>query len=158
MSQEKPGQLYWSRIDPYWDRLTNAWDGGPSEFLAAMDAVPVRIRHLYAAHWFISEVMNGGLHQFFYNTTGILAPEAAEGLSCIGANGLTQVLLESMRHFGESYPRDRDLRMELLPDLDDELRFLEANPFSPLDERFYDWFNVREYRWEQMADRYATDA
>jgi hypothetical protein len=50
---------------------------------------------LYAAHWCISNVDNGGLLQFFWNSTGILAPEAREGFTIAGLKDLARVLEEA---------------------------------------------------------------
>ena len=73
----KPGDLYWSLVEPHWERIS-IYDGGAT-FLRQFLTTPVRSRHLFAAHWCMSEVYNGGFHQFFHNSTGVLAPEAAAG-------------------------------------------------------------------------------
>ena len=156
MNPATPGQLYWSRVEPYWLRLNETWED-PAQFLATMKSVPNTVQNLYAAHWCVSEVLNGGLHQFFYNTTGILAPEAAIGLASVGATELSQLVSEGMRFFGSSYPRDRKVRLDQLPELDDETE-LEGTAFSPLDEKFNAWLDAEEHRWERLADRYAADA
>src|SRR5262245_46639863 len=115
--KKEPGDLYWSVVEPYWLRLNESWDEDPSHFLEALRAVPERIQHLYAAHWCQSEVRNGGLFQFFFNSTGILAPEAVSGLNTVGATELADILAEAMRHFGDIYPRVRSERVASLPTL-----------------------------------------
>jgi hypothetical protein len=153
----KPGELYWSRIEPYWLGLNESWDHGPTHFLRALHDVPERVQHLYAAHWCQSEVCNGGLHQFFFNTTGLLAPEAAVGLSKIGANELADIVTEAQSFFGATYPRDRLERVAKLPEIEGRRR-AEWNPFGELDDKFYAWLDAEKDRWDLMADRYASDA
>jgi hypothetical protein len=108
------------------------------------------VGHLYAACWCQAEVCNGGFHQFFSNTTGLLAPEALEGFRAIGLTEWADLLAEGMKFFGSSYPRDRDERHDLLPSRRGSPR--DAwDPFYHLDERFYEWTD----RWEEAADAYA---
>jgi hypothetical protein len=155
MNSQKPGHLYWSKIEPHWDRLTGSWDHGPAHFLATMKDTPVRVQHLYAAHWCISEACNGGFHQFFFNSTGILAPEAANGFAAIGATDLAEVTLEAMSYFGPTYPRDRARRQGKLPDSGDGPRD-QWDPFTRLDDRFYALLETMD--WDRLADHYAADA
>ena len=54
--------------------------------------------------------MNGGLGQFFSNSTGVLAPEAAEAFEELGMPNCARILRLSMQFFGECYPRDRSER------------------------------------------------
>jgi hypothetical protein len=108
------------------------------------------IGRLYAAHWCQSEVRNGGFHQFFSNTTGLLAPEALDSFKAIGATVWAELLAQAMKHFGTPYPRSRDLREELLPMRQRGPR--EAwDPFYKLDERFFEWTD----NWEGTANAYA---
>ena len=86
-------------IEPIWDQLNEAWDSGPEEFLRRFTSIRSGARHLYAAHWCISEVENGGLLQFFWNGTGILAPEARESFAVVGLSGLAGVLEDAMNYF-----------------------------------------------------------
>jgi hypothetical protein len=78
----KPGDRYSSAIEPYW-REVSIYDG-PSVLARDLGRVPEAIGHLLSAHWCYSEVCNGGFHQFFYNPTGVLAPEAVTGFRAIG--------------------------------------------------------------------------
>jgi hypothetical protein len=153
----KPGELYWSLIEPYWLALNESWDHGPAQFLSALHNLPERTQYLYAAHWCQSEVTNGGFFQFFFNTTGILAPEAAVGFSKIGAGELGDIVTEAQNYFGATYPRHRLKRMAKLPETEGRKR-AEWDPFGHLDNRFYAWFDAEKNRWERMADRYASDA
>src|ERR1700722_15197167 len=94
---------YWSLIEPVWFPLNSSWDDGCEEFLRQFRAVRPEVGNLYAAHWCQSEVCNGGLHQFFSNTTGLLAPEALEGFRAIGLTDCAEILAEAMKFFGSPY-------------------------------------------------------
>jgi hypothetical protein len=65
--------------------------------------------------------MNGGLGQFFSNSTGVLAPEAVEAFRELGMPRCASILSDSMRFFGETYPRDRTKREQIFE------RFFEEN-------------------------------
>src|SRR5438309_10425933 len=106
---------YWSLVEPVWLPLNRSWDDSPEEFVRRFRSVLPEIGHLYAAHWCQSEVCNGGLYQFFSNTTGLLAPEALDGFRAIGAAEWAEILAEAMKSFGSPYPRDRNDRQEILP-------------------------------------------
>jgi hypothetical protein len=144
---------YWTLVEPVWLPLNRSWDGGPERFVRRFRRVRPEAGHLYAAHWCQSEVLNGGFHQFFSNTTGLLAPEALEGFRAIGAVEWAQILAEAMKHFGTPYPRDRGDREEILPMRQRRARE-EWDPFCELDERFYEWAD----NWEDAANAYAGRA
>jgi len=137
---------YWSLIEPVWLPLNVAWDEGPDEFVRLYRSIRPEIGHLYAGHWCQSEVHNGGLHQFFDNTTGLLAPEALEGYRAIGATVWAEVLAEAMKFFGTPYPRDREDRQAVLSRKKRSVKRV----FDPRDDRFYDWDD-----WEDTANAYA---
>ena len=132
-----------------------SWDAGADRLLSQLAAVPLRVKHLYAAHWCQSEVSNGGLYQFFYNSTGLLAPEAVDGFEAVGAVELSATTAEAMRYFGSPFPRDRHVRLVKLPEAQGRKR--EGwDPFVTYDARFYRWLDAEKDRWELTADSYAT--
>jgi hypothetical protein len=141
---------YWSLVEPLWDPLTEAWESGPEAFVRQFGSIGSDAKYLYAAHWCISEVDNGGLLQFFWNSTGILAPEAVKGFELVGLTDLAQILQEAMRHFGEAYPRERSERVAPLPDWPRGERS-KWDPFHTLDDRFYD----HSTKWEVAANAFA---
>jgi Domain of unknown function (DUF4375) len=154
---DQPGLSYWSLIEPVWLPLNRSWDHGAEQFIKQFHAAPAKTGNLYAAHWCQSEVFNGGLFQFFYNTTGLLAPEASRGFQAIGLQEWSAVLTEAMSFFGASYPRERMVRLD--PLLEGKHRNGEEwNPFRELDGRFNDWLGDDFERWEREANRYAENA
>ena len=148
---------YWALVSPYWSNLNEAWVLGSDVFLARLEAIPVRSRHLYASHWCYSEVVNGGFYQFFYNATGILAPESASAFRAMDAGVLADLVADAMLYFGTTYPRDRELRLSRLG------HFQHPDPaavalFEPFTQSFYAWCNASRDRWERTADSYARSA
>jgi hypothetical protein len=76
--------------------------------------LPRSIVLLYAAHFFLAEVHNGGFLQFFWNSTGLIAPEAVEGFMAIGMPQLAALLKTTAAPLGSPYPRDRNSRWDAL--------------------------------------------
>jgi hypothetical protein len=146
---QQPGQLYWSMVEPFW-RSVNIY-GEPAQFLQQFAALPINVGHLFAAHWCQSEVCNGGLHQFFSNSTGIVAPEALNGFRAIGLAVWVDVLGKAIQFFGEPYPREQAIRREILAKQPGQKR-QEWDPFFVLDNQFYRWLNAEPNRWAKMAD------
>jgi hypothetical protein len=124
---------YWQLVEPVWDTLVQ-WDSVPEFQLAFKSAEPTA-GTLFAAHWLYSEVCNGGFYQFYWNATGILAPEAKRSYELIGMPRTADVIQRSMQWFPTPYPRDREARVSLLQ--------VAANhgdkggPFRALDDTFY---------------------
>jgi hypothetical protein len=101
---------YWRYVEPIWDSVSIY--GGGELFLKTFNEATEKQRVLFAAHWAQSEIMNGGLGQFFSNSTGVLAPEAVEAFKALGMSKCASILSEAMKFFGENYPRERALREE----------------------------------------------
>jgi hypothetical protein len=126
----------------------------PDVFLEQFRALKPEVGHLYAAHWFQSEVCNGGFHQFFFNSTGVLAPEAIAGFRAMGLDEWAESLAQAMERLGAPYPRDRDMRIEVLDRVTGDKKWSDA--FRDLDDRFYAWLKPERRRYERLADDYAT--
>jgi Domain of unknown function (DUF4375) len=103
---------YWDYIEPYWD-VFDIYNGHHG-FESSIHNAPRPIVLLYAAHFCQSEVHNGGFLQFFWNNTGVLAPEAIEGYSVIGMPTLASLLQEAASTLGTPYPRERNDRKDAL--------------------------------------------
>ena len=80
------------------------------------------------------EVYNGGMHQFFYNSSGDYYAEALRGLQELGAMRCHALLVAACREFfpGDEPPRETTARRDILPepshDLDDIDREFWADP------------------------------
>ncbi len=134
--KNEPGSDYWDAIEPYCE-VIDIYDT-PLTFLKSLAGLPRWCRHLLAVHWCDSEICNGGFHQFFYNSTGILAPEAVEGFQAMRLESIANVVKEAMLRLGEPYARDREERWEGLARLESD-GYLNENSkaFQELDDRYY---------------------
>lgn len=125
---------YWLLVEPVWDSLVQ-WDE-ISGFQSTFASTDLSARTLFAAHWLYTEVCNGGFHQFYWNSTGVLAPEAADAYSAMGMPRTAEVIRRSIAWFRTPYPRDRGSRIEQL-DRYAETHPESESPFAPMDDEFY---------------------
>jgi hypothetical protein len=102
---------YWELVEPLFDIVDI---DSPEVFVASIQGLNPLVLNLFAAHFCLSEVHNGGFLQFFWNSTGVLGPEAIEGFRAIGMPKLAAVVLEAAAQLGKPYPRDRDQRWDAL--------------------------------------------
>ena len=105
-------ESYWKYIEPIWDSVS-IYDGGDA-FVAQFSILTEKEKVLFAAHWAQAEILNGGLGQFFSNSTGVLAPEAVEALNKLEMPISAQAIESAMLFFGEPYPRERSIRESAL--------------------------------------------
>jgi Domain of unknown function (DUF4375) len=126
----------------------------PDIFLNQFNALKPQVGHLFAAHWCQSEVRNGGFHQFFYNPTGVLAPEALAGFRAMGLDEWAEVLEQAMQRLPGPYQRDREMRIKVLERVTGDQE--AAAVFRDLDKRFYAWLKPEAGRYEKIADEYAN--
>jgi len=156
------GERYWSILEPFWDSIDI--DSAES-FDRTFKSVPRSVGLLYAAHFCQSEVCNGGFTQFFWNSTGVLAPEAVEGFAVIGQRDVSGVVRRAMSLLGWQYERDRAARWVALRRVDtrkDE-QTAPAEPggyqrvklFEPLEQEFYSLLRSEAGGFEIAADEYA---
>jgi Domain of unknown function (DUF4375) len=138
---------YWDLIEREWDEI-NIYDG-PEVFLETFGKAPQKAGLLYAAHFSQSEICNGGFDQFFFNSTGVLAPEAVRGFRAIGQNQIADLLENAMSKFGKEYPRDRVRRQDLRTALGDRA-------FDKLDEEFFGLIHSEAGGFEAAADAYVS--
>jgi hypothetical protein len=126
---------YWDLVDPIWEQVS-IYDGGEA-FLAQFQEISSIQRVLFASHWAYSEIQNGGLHQFFSNSTGVLAPEAVAGFRSLGMERCAVAISSAMKFFSGDYPREKRTRGDAL-DAYQNANPEAWNPFEDLDEAFYD--------------------
>jgi hypothetical protein len=85
---------------------------------------------MYGLTWYRNEVQNGGHHQFYLNSTGIVWPDALAALEAIGATEAANVLRAANQRLGGTPPRDHDARVA-------QLEKLKPSTFADLDDRFF---------------------
>lgn len=140
---------YWDLIEPAWDSISIHTH--PEVFLKQYMAESEAPRMLFAAYWCQTEVCNGGFDQFFYNSTGVLAPEAIEAFREIGMPKIAALSEQAVSILGPSYPRDRDERRQAMARRDDA-----PDPFELLDNMFSDLIIAENEGFEAAADTYAS--
>jgi hypothetical protein len=140
------GGDYGALVNQVWDDLV-CFDR-PDEFSRNFRSSPVIARTLFAAHWCQSEVCNGGFWQFFWNSTGSLAPEAEEAFRSIGMPRTAGVVSRAMEVFPKPFPRDREQRWQVVPDEDD-------GRFDALDNEFFDLVGSEAGGFQLVADAYS---
>jgi hypothetical protein len=141
------GDRYRSFMKAAWDAV-NIYES-PEIFASTFGAVRREEGLVYAAHFCQSEVCNGGFDQFFFNITGVLAPEAVEGFTAIGQVEIADLVQQAMKLLGERYLRDRFERqsaLDLLPD----------DSLEELDRKFFTLIGTEAGGFEVAADRYAS--
>ena len=128
----------WTINEPmYWN--INIY-GSYDDYLESANSFTVEQRYLNAISWYFAEVNNGGHHQFFYNSTGIVWEDALAGLRLFKMDTLADNLQSVIDYFGGSVPFDREERWAILKDWDDEVfNFLDKK-----DDVLYEYDGIYE--------------
>jgi hypothetical protein len=80
------------------------------KIVAQLQELPVAYRHLAALWMFETEMLNGSVHQFFYNSTGGAAPEVVEALRSVGLPAHADAVQRGIDMFPKSYERETTAR------------------------------------------------
>lgn len=147
------GDFYFSIIEPVFGKISFA---DPTEvFLYKFLRLIEVERNLFATHFCYAQIVNGGLNQFFWNSTGIVAPESALGFRAIGFKRCAEIIEEAISFFDKPYSRDCAYRRENLARIEKKLGNLD--PFSSMDDEFYDSLCLTDFLFEKLADKYAEE-
>ena len=99
--------------------------------------------------WYLAEVNNGGHHQFYSNSTGIVWRNALEGFEEANLPDVAALILESALRLGGTPSPDREERLHQLEstradfeDLDNQ--FINIEKTNPINEGILDY--VRHHR------------
>ena len=122
-------------------RSINIWDKPDAEIAAKLAALPTEQRTLFAMEIFNSEFENGGVHQFFYNSSGSVAPEVHAAFIELGLDRQAALFKRALDMFGANYLRDMGKRRDKyfshegwsafdkhLSDLTDDFYALDGGP------------------------------
>lgn len=133
-------------IDPIW-WLANIYDG-PIAYEKSLERFSRPHRLVYAVCWYFREVNNGGHHQFYSNSTGIVWRDAIDGLNELGITRGASILRISADRLGGAPSLDRTERNEQLEshqpdfaDLDEALGDLAET--VDFDERMMNYIRER---------------
>jgi Domain of unknown function (DUF4375) len=138
---------------PHYDQLIQFYDGR-EHWLDSIKDVPQGAIHLFCVHWLHLEVYNGGFWQYFFNSTGVTAPEARDSFSAIGMPEVASVVSQAIDRLGLPYPFDRDVRQLRVGSPDARMDFDE------LETTFYDLADTAKFfrklpKFVPFADNYA---
>jgi hypothetical protein len=117
------------------------WQDSDAEVERRLAALPVEQRTLFAVAIFNAEFENGGVHQFFYNSAGAVAPEVHTALLELGLDRQAAIFKRALDMFGARFPRDMNQRRnryfshadwssfdKQLSDLTDDFYALDGGP------------------------------
>ena len=121
---------------------------GQRVFSATFQSVDKDAALLYAAKWCQYEVCNGGFNQFFANSTGILAPEAIQGLKLLGMPQTADLVHLARIQLPEPYPREREERQSCLA-------ALPKRAFADLERQFYRFIDQENGGFESAERRFT---
>lgn len=107
------------------DRL-KMWDKPDVDAAPALAALPLEQRTLAALSVFNAEFENGGVHQFFYNSSGVIAPEVYAALLEIGLERQAAIFKKGLDMLPGAYVRDTEKRRD---------KFFSHSGWSPWDEK-----------------------
>lgn len=99
--------------------------------------------YAFAIAWFEAEVSNGGLGQFYENSTGIVWREVLEGFKAIGCEQAAKIIEDSAKLMGGNPSFDRKRRWKQLERYDPD--------FEALDEEFY------KLDYSELMSKYIAD-
>lgn len=86
---------------------------------APLNSLPEPQRDLAQLHLFMMEVMNGGVHQFFFNSTGAMAPDIAQTLRNMSLPDHADTMMRGIKHFPAPYPRATEQRRRIMASFDE---------------------------------------
>ena len=113
----------WTINEPmYW--TINIY-GSHDDYIESSKGFTLEQRYLNAICWYFAEVDNGGHHQFFYNSTGIVWEDALAGLQRFKMDELANNFQTVLDYFGGTVPFDREERWKLLQQSEDNPEFFE---------------------------------
>lgn len=135
-------------------RSPGAWDD--EGFDHRRTQTPRDIELLAGVSYGVSDIYNGGLHQFFINGTGGMAPEMVEWFERADLQKSAAILKEAMAVFGEAYPRSQEARNNFLEKFPGDTRE-EWDPFDEMDGPFYESLNEDGKTFDDHADRWLRE-
>lgn len=146
------GERYWRAVEPIWDKVS-IYDG-EFVFLSQFPELDPNVGHLFAAHWCNSEVCNGGFWQLFYNSTGVLAPEALLAFTALELDSFADCLRNAMSLMGNPYLRDRSARIEIF-EKDEETGGVLEETLNDLSDRYFAARRLGYRHFDLAADAFA---
>jgi hypothetical protein len=120
-----------SIIEPVW--WTAAIYDGEEKYKESLLPFSREQRNVYAVFWYLAEVGNGGHHQFYFNSSGIVWKDALLGCKALGLDDVAEIIAESASRMGGEPSLDRATRQRQLDK--------HQPKFGDLDSRLYEFDN-----------------
>lgn len=139
----------WELIEPF-RYSVNIYDG-LEEYNNDMADMTIAQRRLFAIHIYNSQVNNGGHHQFFFNSSGIVWKDALDGLRMIGDDADADNFQKAIDKFGGNVPFDRAERNEALD------RIGDIDVFDEIDRAYYERNSLFNSREGEGVERYLME-
>ena len=130
--REIQGDDYFAVIEPVF-LFVSIYDG-PQRYEEDLANFSTEQRLVLAYHWYLSEVNNGGHDQFYYNSTGIVWPDALKAFRELGHSEVVAIINASVNRLGGNPSLDREKRQEQLEQLKPNFEDLDQQLFR-LEER-----------------------
>ncbi len=125
---------------------------GFDDLRKGVDSLNHAQRVFYSLNWLEAEVNNGGLCQFFENSSRIVAPFVSDYLAAVGA-------AEHKKLFDGFVEKNKiDLKALAFSDADEAGALeekLQAYPFDEYDDAFYDMEPIETYLTKYIRDHIA---
>lgn len=86
----------------------------PPEVAARLAAMPEPYARIAVVDIFEAEMLNGSVHQFFFNSSGVLAPDVVEALTAMGLPAHAKAVQQGINMFPDPYPRDVSARRDFM--------------------------------------------
>ena len=123
-------------LSPYWDFATAMLDALGEYDLLRVPDLPQNWRAVYTTLRLDAEVRNGGFHQFFWNSEGVLNAVTEEDLAFIGATDIHQIFKRAVSCFTEFDIKGSKQRSENT--WEDFTAGYKTIPWDTFDDAFYD--------------------
>jgi hypothetical protein len=120
--------------------------GEASEALEQIESLERPQIGLMAADRAHSEICNGGFYQLFYNSSGLLVPEAMEGFEMLDVPELAEIVRSAVETFEAPYPRDRESRLLELTVVENATSLSEHELFHNQDSSFLETTDSTSFR------------
>lgn len=114
------------------DGIYSACPGG--DVTSGWDRLPEWHRALFVVEWAMTEIYNGTLHQYFWNSTGDMAALLPDGAQLFGAHAHADLFARALGFFDHGRVGDRAYRQERLEEIE---RRGELAAFDALTDEFH---------------------
>ncbi|UTC64613.1 DMP19 family protein [Treponema sp. OMZ 788] len=108
----------WDICEPLWF-IINIYEGY-EDYIKSAENFTLEQRYLFAITWYFAEVNNGGHHQFFYNSTGIVWEDVLNGFKHFKMPEFAANFRKVIDYCGGSISLDREERWNMLESLEEK--------------------------------------